>query len=114
MKSLDLDPNPTALPDDASAFALLARMYVGPVKGPGAESFDITVCTPEWLGAACRKAGGIYNPRHHLVVNFEDFDKRALEAWLAARVQEIQAETWDEIGERLGRIGYWEFEDYRA
>jgi hypothetical protein len=29
-------------------------------------------------------------------------------------VQEIEAETWSEVGERLGRLGYWEFEDYRA
>jgi immunity protein 8 of polymorphic toxin system len=31
-----------------------------------------------------------------------------------ARVQEVEADTWSELGERLGRLGYWEFEDYRA
>jgi hypothetical protein len=80
----------------------------------GEESFDVTVCSPEWLAQACRRVGGIYNPRHHLVVNLADFDARALEKWLSARVQEVQADTWSEIGERLGRLGYWEFEDYRA
>jgi hypothetical protein len=39
---------------------------------------------------------------------------RVLRAWLAARVQEVQAESWSEICSRLGRLGYWEFEDYRA
>ncbi|WP_371302643.1 Imm8 family immunity protein [Nocardioides sp.] len=33
--------------------------------------------------------------------------------WLTKQVQAVQAETWGEIGERLGRLGYWEFEDYR-
>lgn len=39
LKSLDLGPDPATLPDDAAAFALLARMYVGPADGPGEESF---------------------------------------------------------------------------
>ncbi len=113
LKSLGLDPDPSTLPGDPSEFVLLASMIVGPPDTPGEESFDVTVCSPEWLAKTCREVGGIYNARHHLVVNVEDFDVRALRAWLAARVQEVQAETWSEIGERLGRLGYWEFEDYR-
>jgi hypothetical protein len=112
LKSLDLDPDPATLPGDPAAFEVLARMLVGPADGPGEESYEITVCTPEWLAQACRRTGGIYNPRHHLVVTFEHFDKRALEAWLAAVVREVQADTWSEIAQRLSRLGYWEFEDY--
>jgi Immunity protein 8 len=89
-------------------------MIVGPPDGPGEKSFDITICTPEWLAEACRTGGGIYNPGHHLVVNLDTFDRRALHAWLAARVQEIEAETWAHVGERLGRLGHWEFEDYQS
>ena len=85
----------------------------GPPDSPGEESFDITVCTPEWLADACRRTGGIYNPRHHLVVDFDEFDKRTLHDWLAARVRTIEADAWSEIGERLRRLGYWEFEDYK-
>jgi hypothetical protein len=113
LKSLNLEPDPATLPGDPAAFSLLARMIVGPPDTPGEESFDITVCSPEWLAQACRQVGGIYNAQHHLVVNFDDFDVRALERWLTARVQEVQAESWAEVGERLGRLGHWEFEDYR-
>ena len=113
LKSLHLDPGPATLPEDPAAFSLLDRLMVGPVDGQGEESFDITVCTPEWLAEACRKVGGIYDARHHIVVNHDDFDKRALHAWLAARVQEVEADTWRGVGERLSRLGYWEFEDYR-
>lgn len=112
LKSLDLEPDPSTLPDDPSEFSLLARMIVGPPDTHGEESFDVTICTPEWLAKACSQAGGIYNARHHLVVNFDEFDQRTLRAWLSARVQEVTADTWAEIGERLGRLGYWEFEDY--
>ncbi|MBG0568689.1 Imm8 family immunity protein [Actinoplanes aureus] len=114
LKSLDLDPDPSTLPGDPSEFALIARMIVGPPDTPGEESFDVTVCSPEWLAKTCREVGGIYNARHHLVVRVEDFDVRKLRAWLAARVNEVEADTWSGIGERLGRVGYWEFEDYRA
>lgn len=113
LKSLHLDPDPATLPEDPAAFSLVARMLVGPADGPGEESFDVTVCTPEWLADACGKVGGIYDARHHLVVNVHDFDKRALHAWLAARVQDVEANTWGELGQRLSRLVHWEFEDYR-
>jgi hypothetical protein len=114
LKSLDLDPDPSTLPDDPSEFALLARLIVGPLDTPGEESFDVTVCSPEWLAKTCREVGGIYNARRHLVVSLDDFDVRALRAWLTALVQEVEADTWPEIGERLGRLGHWEFEDYHS
>lgn len=114
LKRVDFDPDPSTLPDDPAGFSLLARMSIGRSDAPGEESFDVTVCTPEWLGVACRHAGGIYSARHHIVVNLDEFDQRALRAWLSARVQEVEAETWSAIGERVGRLGYWEFEDYRS
>lgn len=113
LKSLDVDPDPSTLRGDPAEFMLLARMIVGPVDSPGEESFDVTVCSPEWLATATREVGGIYNARHHLVVNVDDFDVRTLRSWLTARVQEVTGESWPEISERLGRLGQWEFEDYR-
>ena len=113
LKSLDFHPDPSTLPGDPAEFMLLARMIVGPVDSPGEESFDVTICSPEWLATTSRKVGGIYNARHHLVVNVEDFDVNTLRSWLTAKVQEVTAESWPEIGERLARLGYWEFEDYQ-
>lgn len=113
LRSLDFEPDPSRLPDDPAAFSLLARMIVGSTDAPGEESFDVTVCSPEWLAKRCTQAGGIYDARHHLVVTFQDFDQRAVRAWLSARVEEVEAPTWAEVGIRLGRLGYSEFEDYR-
>lgn len=111
LKSLDLEPDPRTLPDDPAEFSLRARMLVGPADGQGEESFDVTVCTPEWLSQAA--AGGFYDARHHVVVNLDDFDKNRLDTWLTQRVNSVRADTWREIGERLGRLGHWEFEDCR-
>jgi hypothetical protein len=55
---------------------------------------------------------GLYDARHHLVVNVENFDKRELRRWLESKVQSVQAGTWAEIATKLGRLGHWEFEDY--
>lgn len=85
-------------------------MLVGPVNAPGEESLDVTVCSPEWLA---RKAGGEpYSGRHHVVVDVESFDAAQLESWLRQQVHAVAAETWAEVGQRLSRLGYWEFEDY--
>lgn len=112
LKQLDLEPDPAALPAGPESFSFIARMLVGPPDGPGEESFDVVVCSPQWLAARCQEAG-LYDARHHLVVNVEQFDKRQLRTWLESRITSVRADTWREIGERLGRLGRWEFEDYQ-
>ena len=57
-------------------------------------------------------AGGD-DARYHLVINVEQFATPQLRTWLESRVSSVQADTWREIGERLGRLGHWEFEDYQ-
>src|SRR5262249_336678 len=112
------EPDPATLSGDPAAFALNARLMIGPADGPGEESFDVTICTPECFSVAAR--GGFYDARHHRVVDFEAFDPAALPRWVARRgaevregVGRVQGDKWKEIGGRLSRLGYWEFEDYR-
>jgi immunity protein 8 of polymorphic toxin system len=112
LKHLDLEPDPATLPAEPEAFSFIARMLIGPRGSPGEESFDVVVCSPEWLAAKCLEVG-LYDARHHLVVNVEQFDKRLLRTWLESRVNSVHAQTWAQIGERIGRLGYWEFEDYQ-
>lgn len=114
LKRLEFEPEPSTLSGDPAGFSTLARMIVGPLDAPGEESFDVTVCSPEWLATACRQTGGIYDARHHVVVNVDEFDQQTLRAWLSARVHNVEADTWSAVGDRLGRLGCWEFEDYRA
>jgi hypothetical protein len=100
------------LPAEPDAFAFVVRLYVGPSDGPGEESFDLTVCSPEWLATQSRDEGFI-DGRHHVIINVDQFDQRHLQRWLEQRVTSVEATTWPEVGERLARLGYWEFEDYR-
>jgi hypothetical protein len=102
LKNLTLEPDPSALSGDPAGFALLARMIVGPADGPGEESFDITICTPEWLARVARDT--FYDALHHVVVNLEVFDRTALQSWLTKTVESVHADTW---GRSANSSGVW-------
>jgi len=106
------DPEPRSLPGEAEQFAFRVRLLLGPVDGPGEESFDLTVCSPQWLAVRAPREG-LIDGRHHVIVNAESFDPADLRQWLDQRVSSVEAPTWREVGEKLARLGYWEFEDYR-
>lgn len=107
----DLDTYVSADPADD---ALLVQMLIGPADedrdSDSAESFDVLVCTPRWLAREASTHGPTVG-RHHLVVDSLEIPI-ALE-FLRARVAEATAPTWHELALQLGRIGKWEFEDYR-
>lgn len=113
VKNLMFDPEPRSLPGDGEQFAIRVRLLLGSVDGPGEESFDLTVCSPEWLAAGAAREG-LIDGRHHVIVNAETFDQADLRRWLHQRVSSVEAPTWHEVGEKLARLGYWDFEDYRA
>ena len=111
MRSLHLDPDPRDLPADPAEFLLLARLYVGPSDGPGEESFDVEVCTPEWLARRCA-AEGFVDARHTVVTTQYSFTEAGLRSFLTRRVENISGDTWHQVAEKVARLGLWEFEDY--
>ncbi|MFI7705720.1 Imm8 family immunity protein [Nonomuraea sp. NPDC049480] len=48
--------------------------------------------------------------RHWLFVAELHPDK--VTEWLSDRIAVLEAPTWGELAEKIGRIGEWEFEDY--
>ena len=104
----DLD---SFVPDDPRHVGVLVQIMAGPADGPGLESFDVVVCTPSWLGEWTRTAGPTIG-RHHLIV--DRFDAEQVKTYLRAAVESEEADSWETLGERIGRIGKWEFEDYQG
>lgn len=91
-------------------FGFLLQVMACPDDGMGEESFDMILCTPEWL--TMDMAGNRFRwGRHHLFV--EEYDWPAIERFLRATFEAVEGDTWDEIAEELGRYGRWEFEDHR-
>jgi len=101
----------TYRPQDPSDDGFPLRIYVGPSDGPGNESFDLTVCTPLWLARRVRDVGRPLVGRHYLIV--EAMDIEAVLTFLRKQVESVEAPTWSEVAAKVGRLGRWEFEDYR-
>ena len=112
VRSLHLDPDPRELPSEPAHFLLLARMFIGPSDGPGEESFNVEVCTPQWLDQRCA-AEGFVDGRHRVVTTLDTFTESGLRSFLTRRVENVHGETWPEVALKVARLGHWEFEDYR-
>ncbi len=111
VRSLVLDPDPRDLPADPAEFVLLARLFVGPSDGLGEESFDVEVCSPEWLARRCAEEGFV-DGRHTVIAIVDTFTEAGLRSFLTRRVENVTGETWREVAEKVARLGLWEFEDY--
>lgn len=90
-------------------WALGLQIVAGPAEGPGEESFYLTVCSLGWLSERVR-AERVFDGRHHLIVEW--YDWRAVRAYIERRVMQCEGATWGDVAEKIGRLGYWEFEDY--
>lgn len=112
LRHLLLSPDPRTLPGDPAEFAFGVQLVIGPADGPGEESFELTVCSPEWLAERCR-SGELVNGLHHVIVGWDTYDEQVLRGWLEARVNAVEAATWDGIASQLRFLGGWEFESYR-
>ncbi|MDQ2848153.1 MAG: immunity 8 family protein [Actinomycetota bacterium] len=86
-------------------------MVIGPQDGPGDETFQITVCTPEALTVLLDR-DGIVVGRHLLLVG--GINKTKIEAFLQDRLRRLDGDNWGGLAEKISRLAYWEFEDYTA
>ena len=84
-------------------------LHAGPVGGLGSETFQIEVVT--LVGLAARVARDKTVMGRHLII-VEDIDQRRVELFIEDRLRRISGETWNDVALKIGRLGYWEFEDY--
>lgn len=95
---------------DPECFDVVVRAMVGPLGQEGEESFDVRVCTPESLAQICEKDGFVFG-RHRLVVN--SYSPAKIRSVLTKFIERCSGDSWQEVAEKVSRIGLWEFEDYR-
>lgn len=86
------------------------RLLIGPLGEGGEESFDVLVCTPTWLQSVVEHEGPQLG-RHRLVMAQLDLAEAA--NFLRALIESLEAPNWTILAEKISRIGFWEFEDYR-
>jgi hypothetical protein len=96
-------------PDDYYSFSFLLTLTVGIKGSAGGDLFDIEVCSPKWL--LDNISEDVVLGRHKVFVYKCDMK------WILARIKALfegcEGKDWNEIGQKLSRIGPWEFEDYR-
>ena len=105
----DIEDLPTYSPPQFDSFCFLFRAMVGVAEEEGEESFDIQVCTPKWLQSNMKKADVIIG-RHFLFVLEYHFD--LIFSKIKKMIESCEGEDWDEVAQKISRIGFWEFEDY--
>ncbi len=98
------------VPQDPQKFCILVRAIVGPRRGEGEESFDINICTPQWLEEKVEREGFAFGT-HRLFVRA--YDPAQIKELITKFIERYSGESWREVAEKIGRIALWEFEDYK-
>ena len=88
---------------------LSIQVIAGPDDGPGEESFDLIVCTPDWLTTEIDESGPQFG-RHLLIVS--EMNPAAIDRALRVKFESETGTDWDDLALKLGRWGHWEFEDH--
>ena len=107
--STDIPDLSKYVPENNDEFGFPLRLMVGPNTEDGFESFDIMLCTPQWLADQNGQHEVIIG-RHYLIVfeyNYERIINRINKFLL-----QCTGDTWQEVAEKVARLGRWEFEDY--
>jgi len=90
-------------------FSIPLRITAGPAESEGEETFDLTVCSPAALEKECERDGFVLG-RHRIIVR--DYDFRLLRRIIEKLIARSSGDSWSEVATKIGRIAYWEFEDY--
>ena len=98
------------LPADPGCFSILVQAIVGPEGQLSGESFDFMLCTPSWLHSEVERNGPQVGA-WHVVVNAFDYD--SLFAMIGDRCHRCEGASWQEVAIQVGRLGHWEFNQYR-
>ncbi|MFM0741446.1 immunity 8 family protein [Paraburkholderia xenovorans] len=95
-------------PENSSCFCLNLRIRIGLAESPGADDFELCICTPEWLGQA------VWEPRwgRHLLI-VREYSLPSIEGYISNYVAQCDGQDWNGIAVKLARMFAWEFEDYQ-
>jgi Immunity protein 8 len=110
LHSPDVDDLQAFCPQDPTTFRIFVQAMIGPEGEDSSESFDISVCTPSWLAAAAERDGPVIG-LHHVIVATFDYD--ALFKSIQSFCSRCDGASWQEVGAKLGKLGRWEFDEYR-
>jgi hypothetical protein len=98
-------------PDNPTSFSCSLQLLVGIHNQGRGESFQLTLCTPQWL-AETHAPEDIVVGKNLLIVF--DYNYLHIVQWLNRYVERCTGETWEDIVKRVSALGSWEFENYQS
>jgi hypothetical protein len=96
------------VPETPGLFSLFVQAMIGSDDDDSFESFDLIVCSPDWLLSQADRAPVI--GWQHLIMARYDYD--ALFRAIQDFCETCEGATWSEVATKVGRLGRWEFFDY--
>jgi hypothetical protein len=111
LHSPDIDDLKNYSPSDKECFGFLLQIMVGVQDKEGEESFDVVVCTPQWLLLKYQR-NGLFFALHHLIM-FQ-YDYTMLFSKLKSYIDNIHGDNWNDIAHKISYIGKWEFQNYKS
>lgn len=109
LHSPDLPNMQDDMPDNIEHFGILVQAFIGPSDGLGEESFDFVVCTLDFVAATLHQDQFLFG-KHYLLVEYYNY--QIIFDVIDSLCDRISGSNWQEMAEKLGRYGKWEFEDY--
>lgn len=108
--SYDVEDLNTYQPADPLVFVVSINFAIGAVGQAGANYFEVVVVSPDFLhtqypGSNC------YFLRHYLLV--KEYNFTSILALMTTYINSLEAESWEQLAEKINRVARWEFEDYR-
>lgn len=97
-------------PDDLNSFSCTLQLLVGTHNQDSGESFQLTLCTPQWLVEHYTEDDIVIGK--NLLIVF-DFNYPRIVQWLNRYIERCIGDSWADVAKKISYIGSWEFEDYR-
>lgn len=97
------------IPEEPDMFAFGLHFLAGADGEEGYDAFEVFVVSPKWLLLNSKE--DIFMGRHMLIMH--KYHYQTLRKFIVSYVESCTGETWQEVAEKIGRLGKWEFEDYQ-
>ena len=107
--SIDLPSGPPEMPSNPYDCWIVIQAEIGVEGHSGADTFTFYVCTVKKLRDIL-SMDNVEFGRHLILV--ENFDWAIVENAIKGILDELEADTWDQLAAKIHEYGEWEFNDY--
>ena len=91
----------TFAPEEGAPWGFLLQIGLAPPGIDGADSFDVIVCSPDWIPLHYG-SDAIVDGRFHLIM--ATYSEAILKSYIERTARNSAAPTWNEVVDRFGQV----------